>query len=132
MQTPTTIQSGMFDTVKEALRPSNIAQTIRTHKEMLIEIALYAGVGFLVGFLLKRYSTIVSALMLCIVALVVLQQMGMINLTIYWDRFYEMVGMQPIVTSDDSTMAMCTQWAKLNMRVLVSFGAGAVIGFKVG
>src|SRR5579872_6118166 len=81
---PDFAQPGMLDTVKEKLNVNNIMEKIKSSKDQLFEIGLYAGAGFLSGFLLKKYSSYVVVLVLLLVGLGVLNQMEVINLTVNW------------------------------------------------
>ena len=56
MNESNTSQSGMVDSIKNFMEPSTIANTIGVEKNTLIDACLYGAIGFLVGFLIKKYS----------------------------------------------------------------------------
>ena len=126
-------QAGMLDTVKEKLNVNNIMEKIKSSKDQLFEIGLYAGAGFLSGFLLKKYSSYVAVLVLLLVGLGVLQQMQVIDLTINWDKANEIFGIKAVPTvSADSMIHTLWAWIRANLTISISFLVGLFIGLKVG
>ena len=132
-EAPSATQSGMLDTVKEKLNVNNIMERIKSSKDQLFEIGLYAGAGFLSGFLLKKYSSYVAVLVLLLVGLGVLQQMQVINVMINWDKAYDLFGIRAVQTvSADSIIHTLWSWVRANMAISVSYLVGLFIGLKVG
>lgn len=123
---------GFFDRLKELLNPSKIAAKLHLSKDMLIDMILYLAVGFLVGFILKRFGTYIFVLALCIVGLIVLQQIGVISVVISWTKIHQLFGIQPASVLDSSTLTMYWDWVKVNMALVLSFSVGFLIGLKLG
>ncbi len=48
--------TGLIETLKNAMQPEVIANKIGMDKNMLVDIGLYGAIGFITGFLLKKYS----------------------------------------------------------------------------
>ena len=106
---------------------------IKASKDKLFEIGLYAGAGFLSGFLLKKYSTYVAVFVLMLIGIGVLQHMEVINVAVNWDKANELFGIQAAQTvSADSVISNVWEWIKVNMAISVSFIVGLFIGLKVG
>lgn len=129
---PSASQQGMLDTVKEKLNMDNIMGKIKSSKDQLFEIGLYAGAGFLSGFLLKKYSSYVAVLVLLLVGLGVLQQMQVVNVVIDWNKAHEMFGINAVPASADSIIHTIWSWVKANMAISISYLVGLFIGLKVG
>ena len=130
---PDFAQPGMLDTVKEKLNVNNIMEKIKSSKDQLFEIGLYAGAGFLSGFLLKKYSSYVVVLVLLLVGLGVLNQMEVINLTVNWDKANEIFGIKAVSNvSADSLIHTIWAWIRANLTISISFLVGLFIGLKVG
>lgn len=130
---PSGTQQGMLDTVKEKLNMDNIMERIKSSKDQLFEIGLYAGAGFLSGFLLKKYSSYVAVLVLLLVGLGVLQQMQVVNVVIDWNKAHEVFGINAVESvSADSVIHTVWSWVKANMAISISYLVGLFIGLKVG
>lgn len=126
-------QAGMLDTVKDQFNMENMMDKIKASKDKLFEIGLYAGAGFLSGFLLKKYSTYVAVFVLMLIGIGVLQHMEVINVAVNWDKANELFGIQAAQTvSADSVISNVWEWVKVNMAISISFIVGLFIGLKVG
>ncbi len=127
------VQAGMIDTMKEKVSMGNVMEKIKMSKDKLFEVGLYAGVGFLSGFLLKKYSTYVAVFVLILVGIGVLHQMQVINVTINWDKVTEVFGIQAAqdVTADN-IFSTVWEWVRLNMVISISYLIGLFIGLKLG
>lgn len=126
-------QAGMLDTVKEQFNMESMMDKIKASKDKLFEIGLYAGAGFLSGFLLKKYSTYVAVFVLMLIGIGVLQHMEVINVAVNWDKANELFGIQAAQTvSADSVISNVWEWIRVNMAISISFIVGLFIGLKVG
>jgi len=123
--------SSMMNTVKGSAE--GFIEKVKMSKDRLFEIGLYAGAGFLSGFLLKKYSTYVGVFVLILVGLGVMQQMEVINCTINWDKVSEVFGIQVAQTViPDNILTTIWEWVRLNMVISVSYLVGLFIGLKLG
>ena len=123
--------SSMMNTVKGSAE--GFIEKVKMSKDRLFEIGLYAGAGFLSGFLLKKYSTYVVVFVLILVGLGVMQQMEVINCTINWDKVSEVFGIQVAQTViPDNILTTIWEWVRLNMVISVSYLVGLFIGLKLG
>lgn len=129
----TTKGGGMLETLKEKLDVDGVVEKIKSSKDRLFEIGLYAGIGFISGFLLKKYSAFVGVCVLLLIGLGVLHHQGVINLVINWDKVNEVFGIQAAQNmTADNIFAIVWEWVRLNMLISVSYVVGLFIGLKVG
>jgi uncharacterized membrane protein (Fun14 family) len=125
--------AGILDTIKSNLSPDTLMEKVKSSKDRLFEIALYGGIGFISGFLLKKYSTYVGICILLLIGLGVLHHLGVIHILINWDKVNEFFGIQAVqnVTADN-IIATIWEWVKVNMAISISYIVGFFIGLKVG
>ncbi len=125
--------SGMLDSIKENLNFQNIMDRVKHSKDKFLEAGLYGGIGFISGFLLKKYSTYVLACVLVFIGLGVLSHLEVINVMVNWDKVNEVFGIHAAQTvTADSLVATIWEWVKVNMLISVSYLVGLFIGLKVG
>lgn len=125
------IQAGWFDKLKASLNIDGIIEKIHESKGKIFEIAIYLGVGFLVGFLCKKYAQFVIVLIVFIIALVVLQQLEVIQIALDWVRLQDLLGIQSTITGSDS-ISFYFEWVKVNIWLVLSFAIGFFFGLRVG
>lgn len=123
---------GMLDTVKHNLNLQGVMDNVKHSKDKLFEAGLYAGIGFISGFLLKKYSTYVFVCVLLLVGLGVLQHLHVIDLVVNWDKVNELFGIQAATVTADSIVSLVWEWMKVNMVISISYLVGLFIGLKVG
>lgn len=132
MVTPGT-EVSWFDRVKETLNPSALWEKIKASKGTLLDIALYFGAGFLLGFLMRKYGRYLVFMILFLVGLVLLQQFNIVSFDIHWDKIRETLGIQPLQVSKDSNiMAVLWEWAKVHYIIVLSLAIGFLLGLQVG
>ncbi len=131
--TPSNEGSGIIDTLKERFDVSSAVEKVKLSKDKFLEAGLYAGIGFISGFLLKKYSTYVGVCILALIGLGVLHQLEVINIAVNWDKVYELFGIQAAqnVTAD-TMVGMIWEWVKVNMVISISYIVGFFVGLKVG
>lgn len=125
-------QPGLIDTVKEKIGVDSIAGYVRTSRERIIDICLAAGIGFLFGFFLRKYSTYVALLILIGIAVSFLNYYGVLNIAIDWTRAQEVLGVQQIQFNDGGILSFVFEWIKANIVISISLGVGFLIGLRVG
>jgi uncharacterized membrane protein (Fun14 family) len=121
---------GIIETIKNSMQPEVIANRIGMDKNMLIDIGLYGAIGFIVGFLLKKYSEYFISLVLLIIAIVVLQHFDYISFSFNMPKIHEMLGLGAVATTGDS--AMFFEWIKSNVAGSASCAVGFLVGLRVG
>lgn len=124
-------QLSFIESVKNALQPENIAHKLGIDKNTLIDIGIYGAIGFIIGFLLKKYSEYFIACALFIVGLVVLQQCGYLSIDFNTAKIHEMFGLQSVMITDGYGMLL-VEWTKSNVPAAASLVVGFLIGVKIG
>ncbi len=99
--------------------------------DTIIELCLYFGAGFLVGFLLKRLSTYLVALVFAFIVIFILHEMGILTLTFNLDKFQSICGTQPVGEPHVSFVMALWAWCKAHIAYVLSFLLGFFIGLKV-
>ena len=122
-----TVHSGVLDTLRERMNWDTIVDTVKTNKHHLTEIAVWAALGFLVGFFFRRYSSYLAALIFVIFALWGLCYLDILQVTINWDRVHALVGMR---LDDGAFVDNALEWLRANMAATISFVVGLFIGVK--
>lgn len=123
--------TSLINEAAEAVNPSGWLQKIKDNKDVLIEIGIYAGLGFLCGFLFRRFGTYFIAFLVAIGVLLLMQQVDLVNFSVNWDKIQSFFGIQPLPTPDTSWVSHLWEWVKMNVRPVASFSVGFLIGFNV-
>jgi uncharacterized membrane protein (Fun14 family) len=127
--------SGMFATAKDGLKETSnmIFEKFKDYKGNIIEVAVYAGIGFLVGFLFKKYIKYILLLILFIVSLVILEQFDILHTNINWAKMQELFNLKSTADAFNAQVAQSyIEWAKANFVVVFSASVGFLIGLKLG
>jgi len=104
---------------------------LQINKQTLMEIGLYLGLGFIVGFLLRKFSTYVFMVVLFIIGLYVAQYYNLVDLAINWKQVQATFGIKS-TSLDASMMSVYWEWFKLNFVIVISFAVGFLFGIKLG
>ncbi len=129
----TTNQPGFLTKMKDMLRFDNLVQKIKDSRSMIMDIALYGGLGFLSGFFLRKYSAYIAVLILLIVGIILLQQFEVISIMINWTKVNELFGIQPGAADvSDTALMVLWEWVKANLAIVVSYIIGFLIGLRMG
>lgn len=123
---------GFLAKIKSTLSLDNISQKLHLSKDKLIELGLYLGIGFISGYLIKKYSQYVVSLVVLIIGLVVLQQLDLLMITVNADKVRSLLGIYPPTTVDASLLTTYWEWVRLNFSIVLSFSIGFLCGLKVG
>ncbi len=127
---PQTVEIGWFDRLKNSLQLDKIAEKLNFSKHKILDMALFFGIGFLAGFLWKRYANYFIAALSFIGVLIIFNQLELINLNINWIKIQECCGVEP-AQADTDVFAMLWSWAKNNILIIFSFIIGFCFGAKV-
>ena len=122
---------GLIESFKNAMQPDVIADKLGMDKNTLIDIGIYGTIGFIIGFLLKKYSEYFIACVLFMIGLVVLQQFEYISFSFNTAKIHEMLGLQSLPMVGDSYSMLLLEWAKSNKAATASLAVGFLIGLKV-
>jgi uncharacterized membrane protein (Fun14 family) len=123
---------GMLQSVKERVNVDAVVEHIRQSKDIIIEVGIYAAIGFFTGYLMKRYSSLLAMLVLFIGGLIILSKLEIIAVVINWDYIYQQLGMQPYLLTSDSMVTLGWEWARTNALLVSSAVIGFLFGLRVG
>lgn len=127
---PQTVQLSWFDKLKNSLNFEAIAQKLNLSKYRFLDLALFFGIGFLIGFLWKRYANYFIAVVIFATILFIMHQLELIQLQVNWLKWQECCGVQS-PRADADILGMLWDWTKMNVLILVSFLLGFSFGAKV-
>jgi len=125
------VEKGWFDTFKEKLNFDAGLKQLNISKSKVIDVGLFLGLGFLAGFLLRKYSKYFLTVILILIGLFALEKFQIIQIGINWQKLNELFGIQA-VKMDGSAISMAWEWIKANLAISISFLIGFSFGFKLG
>lgn len=106
---------------------------IKSSKDHVGLLLIGAGLGFLLGFICKKLSSLIFIIILIIVALLALQQFEYIHVSVDWVKIQTFFGMQPTPFDQSSSfMSSVWQWVKDHILFSISFGIGFLFGLRLG
>lgn len=129
--TPATPQASWLDTLKDSLRLDVIKAKFYELQPTLIELGLCLGIGFLVGFILKKFGKFFAIIVGALVILGILQQLGFIVLSINWLKMQELFGVHAIPTLDTPTLTLYLDWVKEHVMNVLLFVLGFLMGLRL-
>lgn len=132
MQKTAQVPSGWVDTLKERVQFDKLADKAWTSRNIIIDVLLYGGIGFLTGFLFKKHSQYIILLILFIAGCFALQQFNIVFITFNWPKIHELMGTQPTGMVGDNLLLLSWEWVKANLIISLSFVVGFLAGLKVG
>ena len=125
--------SGIFESIKGFFKPEVIAAKFHEWKGTLLDWGVYIAIGFVIGFLLKKYLKYILLLILFIVALVLLEQFDIIHTMVNWTKVQELFNIKVGAnTFDAQAVSSYMEWVKANFALVLSASVGFIIGVKVG
>jgi len=122
----------LVEKIKEATEPETLMQKFGVDKNILFDVGVYGAIGFIVGFLLKKYSEYIIALAVLIVGLFLLQQFDYIFLSINVTKIQTMLGLENMPVDSTAFGVFLLEWMKINVIATSSLIIGFLIGLKVG
>ena len=124
--------NGWVDTLKERIQFDKMADKAWASKNIIIDVLLYGGIGFLIGFLFKKHSQYLIFFILFFAGCFVLKQFDIMSITFNWPRIHELMGTQPTGMVGDNLLLLGWEWIKANLAISLSFIIGFLAGLKVG
>jgi uncharacterized membrane protein (Fun14 family) len=121
---------GWFEKIKNYIKFDDLLKKLSESKYKLLDMALFAGIGFLIGFLWKRYANYFIAFFVFLVGLIILQQTHIIEIQIDWLRIQKCCGVEPITRQTDMP-SLVWEWFKANILIVFSFIIGFCLGTKL-
>lgn len=112
---------------------STLMEKFQNYKGNVLEVAVYAGIGFVIGFLFKKYLKYLMIIILFIVALIVFDQFDLVHTNINWQKIQELFDIQSTGQSFNAqAFGSYVQWAKANVVIVLSASVGFLLGLKLG
>ncbi len=124
------VERGFFDSLRDKLHLDTLIEKIKMSKDIIIDVGVYLGIGFLSGFILKRYSTYFITTALIFALLTVLVQFDLITIAINWQKVYTVLGIDQVAPDGETLLETIWQWAKSHVSLSVSALVGFLIGLK--
>ncbi len=124
------IEMGWFDKLKNTLQIDSLIEKLNLSKHKVLDMALFLGVGFLTGFLWKRYANYFIAGIIFVTILIILNQLDVVSVSINWVKVQECCGVEP-ARADADILNMIWSWASANILIIFSFIIGFCFGAKV-
>lgn len=126
-------QKAILETVKEKVNLQNFFEKMQDSRGLIFDAAIFGCIGFLIGYLLKRYINAVITMIMMSTALFVMQQFSLLTITIHWAMLYELLGITQVINLvGDNLSLFIFEWAKANVFLVTSSLIGFLIGIKVG
>lgn len=127
---PEPVAPGWFENLIYKLKLDGVLKKLNLTPGKLGQIMLYLGIGFLAGFLFKKYGKHFLIVVLTVVGLFVLQHLGFVNIVINWDKVRALQPMQ--VAAGANIWSEYWAWLLANLAIVISSAIGFFVGFKVG
>jgi uncharacterized membrane protein (Fun14 family) len=124
--------SGMFQSIKEHMNLDTVVDQIRQSKDILIEVGIYASIGFFTGYLIKRYSSLLVMMVVCVGFLLILSKLDIVAVVVNWDYICQQLGIQSSLLNTESISVIAWEWARTNALLVSSMVIGFLVGLRVG
>lgn len=111
---------------------NNIVEKFKVSQDMILQYGIAVGVGFLIGFLLKKFSSYVAVIIAGCLTIIILSHFGIMNVAIDWQKMQSMVGYEVIEFSDQNIFEIVWQWVRMNVSITLSALVGFFVGLKLG
>lgn len=123
-------QPSLIDSFKNALQPDTLANRLGVDKNTLIDMGIYGAIGFIFGFLLKKYSEYFIAAVLFVVGMIVLQQFGYVSIDLNTAKIHEVMGLQSTALISEGYGSLLLAWMKSHVPAAASLVVGFLVGLK--
>jgi hypothetical protein len=102
-------------------------------RTLLFDMALFAGIGFLAGFLIRRFAGYLVAFVLFGIALIILQEMEIIMMHVNTGHLFQTLGI-PVTSnfSNELIVPLVIEWVKAHMVVTITGIVGFLLGLQAG
>lgn len=109
---------------------TQIIDKLKNSNYMVIDLVIAFGFGFLVGFLVKKFSQLMLLLTLFIIGLIILQQFDLISVSCNVSQVQSILGVKHVPTSVEF-LPLCWTWIKIHAAVSISFVIGIILGLNL-
>lgn len=119
---------GWFDNVK--IKAEELLNKLDLSPSRLAELGVFLGIGFLIGFFIKKFGRpVIIVFAFMIVGLIVLQYGGVI--IIDWVKVKGFLGIAPTEQLNEVAQSWYS-WAKSHLIVVVGSVVGFLLGYSIG
>ncbi|HXW86457.1 MAG TPA: hypothetical protein VEK38_03905 [Candidatus Bathyarchaeia archaeon] len=126
------VQPGLVETVAERAHVGDIMEKMHVSRATVIDVALFGTIGFLAGFLIKKYNNFITTLLLVAVGLFLAQQFELVTLSINWVGIQKMAGLEGDIDMSGAPLSMIMELLLSNMAGTISAIVGFLLGLKMG
>jgi uncharacterized membrane protein (Fun14 family) len=119
-----------FSDLKSKLRIDTALAKLSGSKEYLIEAVFFAGIGFVSGYFIKRFSAAAVVVILTLAGLAVLQHFGFVEIMVKWGNLQELLGVDPALLVGDNFLTILWTWFKTHLLLGISFVVAFLLGIR--
>ena len=123
---------GILQVLQEKIHFETLVEKLKLSKSSLVEVGVYGGIGFIIGFFFKRIVSYLVTFAIFATILILLQQLNFISFSFNWPYIYEQFGLQTVPLSNEGISSLIAEWLKTNVVQSISFVIGFLIGLKTG
>jgi uncharacterized membrane protein (Fun14 family) len=128
------IQEQVTQTGQSVLsKSSSLFEKLHVSRSMFFDIGLSAGIGFLAGFLIRRFSSFLVAFVLFGVLLFVAQETGIIFIQFNFGQLFTMMGLDlPTPMTYEVAVSLLIDWIRSPAVVVITGMIGFLLGLQAG
>jgi uncharacterized membrane protein (Fun14 family) len=119
-----------FSDFKSRMRVDTVLAKISSSKEYLIEIALFSGIGFVTGYLVKKFSAFAIVIILTLAFLALMQYCNFVEIIVNWRKIQDLIGIDPSLLANDNFLTMAWVWFKTHLILGISFIVAFLLGIR--
>lgn len=120
-------------TASAHIKTGGLIDNFQLSRALFFDMAFFAGIGFLVGFLMRRFAAYLIAFVLFGIALIALQEMEIIMLHVNTGKLFQILGV-PLGSnvSNELIIPLIVGWLKTHMIVAITAVVGFLLGLQAG
>jgi len=115
------------------IKTGGLIDKFQLSRTLFFDMALFAGIGFLSGFLIRRFAGYLVAFVLFGIALIILQEMEIIMMHVNTGQLFQILGI-PVTNnfSNELIVPLVIEWVKVHMIVTITGVVGFLLGLQAG
>lgn len=122
--------SSLLEIIKQNFHPSHIKESMINHRDLLLSVVIFFGVGFLTGFFLKKFSHYFAAFIVLLLILIGLDYVGLLTIKIDWVNVQATFGIKPVPVHGNH-LEMLSDWVQENIFACMSYAIGFFVGLRL-
>ncbi len=120
----------IWSDIKTNFHLTKVVETIKDSKEYLLEILFCVAIGFVAGYILKKFSSATVIVVLTLSGIVILQHFQFLELIINWHRLQDVLGIEHSVVANENVLIIVWAWIKMHLALSVSFLVAFLLGIR--